>query len=161
MWRGILLAVFSLVMLPTTRAHELHVSVCDIEIKGGKIEITFKTFIDDLQLALGLTPGEEVPSGYSSAEQMIEEYLNKHVNIYLNGKLLQLSIERADGSLDKSVWVSIKKMEIHEPVKQLVIQNHFMTELYGDQTNLVNIKYEKERSIIQFNKKKKTHEFNF
>ena len=53
--------------------HDIHVSVCDIELEDKNIEVTLKTFLDDLQIAVGLTPGEELPEDYSSAEELIFE----------------------------------------------------------------------------------------
>ena len=40
--------------------HDIHVSICEIEMSGEQMEVTLKTFLDDLQIAVGLVPGEEL-----------------------------------------------------------------------------------------------------
>jgi len=43
-----------------TADHDIHIGVCDIKIEDTSVEVTIKTFIDDLQIAVGLEPGQPV-----------------------------------------------------------------------------------------------------
>jgi hypothetical protein len=140
-------------------AHDIHVSVSEIELSESTIEITIKTFIDDLQLALGLTPGEELPANYTSAEELIESYLNKKMKLSINGKMEVLKIKRMDSSIDKSVWITLEKMRPSHPIKTLHIDSEFLIEQFSDQANLFNLKNGDQKEYVNLNRKKNNHEF--
>ena len=140
-------------------AHDIHVSVSEIELSESTVEITIKTFIDDLQLALGLTPGEDLPANYTSAEELIESYLNKKVKLIINGKIEVLKIKRMDSSLDQSVWISLEKLNLNDRIRTISINSDFLTEQFKDQSNLLNLKNGDHKEYVSLNRKKTNHEF--
>lgn len=139
-------------MLPL-QEHDIHVSVCDIEVEGSQIEITFKTFLDDLQSAMGLIPGEDLPARYTSSDEMISDYILSTNNLKINDKNGQLTIVSIDASAD-AVWITIKSNEVSDEIIKLEWSSTFLTELYDDQTNIVNIKHDGKKKIFTLDDKK-------
>ena len=134
--------------IPSLFAHDIHVSVSDIKLQDNAIEITIKTFLDDLQVAMGLVPGEELPNEYSSAKEMISKYLADQVNLSINDIDFPLIPSEIDASSDV-VWITIKieNIDIHS-IQALTWKSTFLNEIYNDQTNIVNIKKEGKREVF-------------
>ena len=138
--------------------HDIHVSICEIEMSGEQMEVTLKTFLDDLQIAVGLVPGEELPSDYTSADELIETYISESIQIAADDDQLDLEIKDIASS-PEAVWITITARH-PIPVKELFITNTFLTEVYNDQTNLINIKYGNQKDSFILNGKKQQAQFN-
>lgn len=141
--------------------HDIHVSICDIEVHQEKVEITVKTFIDDLQIAVGLTPGEEVPDNYTSANEMITSYIENSMILSLSKEDVHLEITDISASND-AVWITLSANNVTPMTGTLSFSSSFLTEIYDDQTNIVNIKIADEKKTFSLNKKTKniTHDFS-
>lgn len=146
------LLVASIFLNLTPLDHDIHVSICDIEVNSDQIELTLKTFLDDLQLAVGLTPGEELPDDYTSADELIGNYLSSSIQLRFGDMLIPLSINDMTASQD-AIWITIVT-DLPKTVSSISITNKFLTELYRDQTNLVNIKYGNEKESFILDTKK-------
>ena len=147
-----LLLVFNMFFL-TPVEHDIHVSICEIDIENEAVEITIKTFLDDLQIAVGLTPGEAIPEGYTSSDELIKSYLSDVFALSVNKKKVTLTIDDISAAQD-AVWITIEgKLDDH--IKSIGLDNSFLTELYRDQTNLVHIKVNGEKKSYTLNKKKR------
>lgn len=154
--RHIILTMYSFVSFWAMGiCHDIHVSVSDIELKDNRIEITIKTYLDDLQLAMGLIPGEPLPSNYSSADVLITEYIKQHINCTLDGKTLHWGSIVIDASYE-AVWISIMidDLDQHQSLGHLTWESTFLTDLYDDQTNIVNIINRGKREVHALNRKK-------
>ena len=140
--------------------HDIHVSVLEIDLEEQKIELTLKTFLDDLQIAVGLTPGEEVPSDYTSAEELISEYVMTSVQLAIDGQQLELLEEDISASTE-AVWITYKAKVDKKDPSNIVLNSTFLTEVYDDQTNLVNINHAGSKKSFILNQKKKrvAHDF--
>jgi len=140
--------------------HDIHVSVCDIELKNDKIEMTLKTFIDDLQIAVGLTPGDELPEDYTSADELIEGYIQSSIIITIGGTPLDLSVKDLSASND-AVWITVSSATLPKTTKSINIDHSFLTEIYNDQTNIVNVRHDQLKKTYSLNAKKKkiTYEY--
>ena len=142
-------------------AHDFHVSVFEIERSEEIVEITFKTFLDDLQIAVGLHPGEELPESYTSAEEMIAEYIRETVSLKINGEERELVIEQFDAS-QEAVWISFKFTEHNLDSKSLKLESTFLTEVYNDQTNIIHVKNgKKNKKSFVLNRKKVVADYEF
>jgi hypothetical protein len=142
-----------LFLAPALMVHDIHVSVCEIELQPNSMEMTLKTFLDDLQLAVGLKPGDQVPEQYTSADQMIEEYISSSMTVSVNKTDLPLKITDISAAHD-AVWITIRT---EAPIRQddrVMVNSTYMTELYKDQTNIVNISTNKKKTTYTLNKKK-------
>lgn len=127
--------------------HDIHVSVTDIDISGDKVEMTVKTFLDDLQLAVGLTGGQDVPANYTSAEDLISEYLIDEISIKIDTMVVQMGIDEISASPD-AVWISLSA-EVPEGYiaksRAIEVRQSLLTKIYDDQKNLINIKVDGQK----------------
>ncbi len=132
--------------------HDIHVSVTDIEItQDGKISVTSKIFFDDLQLAMGLQPGEELPKNYTNADQLIAKFVNKNLKLKLGKEGIKLQYLKSQASMP-AVWASLSGYGKFDD-RELVIENRIMTDIYEDQMNMVNITYKGKKQSHALNVK--------
>lgn len=137
-------------------AHDIHVSVCDINIEDGKVEVVLKTFLDDLQQAIGLVPGEELPEGYTSSDEMIMNYVRENLKFSDQKIGLPLVLVEMSASIE-AVWITLSmEMPGSAIPANLEVSNSFLTEIYKDQTNLVNLRNGGKITSVAMNRKKKT-----
>jgi hypothetical protein len=153
--KKIFATIFLLVsLLITIRAHDIHVSVSDIVIKENAVEITIKTFLDDLQAAMGLEPREALPEGYSSAKELIGMYIQEQIQFSIDNKDINLTPSEIDASND-AVWITIKIENVNiESIKELTWNSTFLNDTYADQKNIVNIKKDGKREVFSLSSKK-------
>ena len=147
-----------LLFASTPLDHDIHVSICEVEVSKDKMELTLKTFLDDLQIAVGLVPGQELPENYRGAEELIKEYIDQSIQISISEEPLTLNVEDIASS-PEAIWITIVS-DFPTDFSSLVISNTFLTEVYDDQTNLVNIKYGKKKDSFILNGKRKKVEFD-
>lgn len=137
-------------------AHDIHVSVCDINVDGDRVEVVIKTFLDDLQLAVGLTPGEELPEDYTSSETLIVEYVKERIRFFSGDLKLDLRLEEISASLE-AVWITMTLGDLEGGIPPtLKVDNSFLTEVYKDQTNLINLRKDGRTNSVAMDRKKKT-----
>ncbi len=133
--------------------HDIHISVCDIyqNKNDDGLELTFKIFYDDLLKAVGLEMGEELPEKYGSADTLINQYIEDHFKLKINGELVSLKYIESVSS-PPAVWTTMS-INYSEPIRSIYVKNDILTELFDDQRNLVNYQIEKEKSSISFDTK--------
>lgn len=154
MKKSILIVILFTSSLVSLFAHDIHVSVCDIRLNNKTIDITIKTFLDDLQIAMGLVPGEQLPNNYSSAEEMIGKYLMDQMKLSIDGINLPLVPSEIDASND-AVWITIRIENVDiESGQEITWKSTFLNEIYDDQTNIVNIKKDDKKEVFALSRKK-------
>lgn len=141
-----ILSLFSFLELD----HDIHVSVCDIELKNSSIEVTVKTFIDDLQIAVGLEPGQELPENYTSSDEMISAYLSSTISLQLGEQNIDLVVDDISASND-AVWITLTSGPITYDNGSLGLDYSLLTELYSDQTNIINIRHKETKETFSLN----------
>ena len=135
-------------------AHDMHLSVTEISNKRGKIEVVIKIFYDDLQAAMGLIPGEELPANYAGAEELITEYISKNFELILNEQVLQLELMESTALLP-AVWSTFTIADFNfSEENKLEINNKLMISLFEDQKNIVKINLNDKKRDIAFSKSK-------
>lgn len=146
--------LYILALLAGSAEHDIHVGVCDIRLNDEKVKVTIKTFIDDLQIAVGLEPGQPLPDDYTSAEDMIGKYISSAMQLKLDGKPLDLRIDDLSSSAGDAVWITLIS-EIEEPVQESLEGGfELLTDIYDDQTNIINVYHNKSREIYSLDTKK-------
>lgn len=134
----LLFGVFS-----SLKAHDIHVSVTDIEIsEDGKIEVVVKVFLDDLMKSLGLELGAELPDDYTSSDEMITKFLGENLIVHVNGKPISFALEDTTPS-SPAVWIRMTST-IEEEIETVVIDNKILIELFDDQANMLNVSFKGE-----------------
>lgn len=124
--------------------HPVHVSVTEIsfDAKEKELEIISRIFIDDLETSIREMKKQpslnllELGAGVTT-DQLISEYLQNRFKITLNGKpqkIKYLGHEVENPAVLCYIQVqNVKKLETIE------VLNSVLTELYDDQSNLVNV----------------------
>ncbi len=126
--------------------HPIHLSVSEINYseKDKALQITSRIFLDDLEASIRnqrnnqeldvLEPGQ----GFTT-EQLISEYVLKHLAIKLDGKTQKLNFlgfERDDPAVICYIEIeNIKKF------KTIEVRNEVIMDLYDDQSNIVHVTY--------------------
>jgi hypothetical protein len=124
------------------KAHKFYASFVTMNYNQQEqlLEITMRIFPDDLEAALSRQNNKPVHLDKSKAvSAMIMAYLKKTFELKKGGRLQQL---RWLG-LDLGVNSAFLYIEVRLPggLSGVQIRNHFLFELFDDQTNVVSIKY--------------------
>lgn len=133
--------------------HDIHLSVCELtKTENDKIEIKLKIFYDDLQLAMGLIPGEELPKKYKSADDMIVKYVVKNLSVTVNGVKAEFDYIKTESAMP-AIWTTLQLKNINaSSIKTIKIQNRILIDIYDDQENIVHVNLKKAESY-KLNKK--------
>ena len=118
--------------------HDIHVSICEIDLREEVVQLTIKTYIDDLQVAIGLEAGAELPEGYSSADEMIADYVHSALLIHINNKSYNIVINSIDASRE-AVWINCDLEIKSASFSNFTLDNSFLTEVHDDQTNIIKV----------------------
>ena len=123
--------------------HDIHVCLSEVRYNAASasFEVSVKVFIDDLELALskngttGLYIG--TPKETKEADGHIEQYLEKHFRITINGTTLQGNFVGKEVAEDyQAIWCYIEFASA-QPPKTCSITNDVFFELYDDQRNIL------------------------
>jgi len=139
--------------------HPFYVSVCQIDHndKNQSLEITFKIFTDDLELALEERIEDRLFIGSdreaSQTDSLIDVYLYEKIQIAVDGQPAQLKYLGKEVEMQVT-WCYVEVMDIAQ-VNEIRVSNKLLLEMYDTQTNLVNIRVGKEKKSMLLNKKKK------
>lgn len=101
--------------------HELHLSVCTLDIENKQMSVNIKIFSDDLKLA----SGNDLP----------ENYIKKHLQFIVNNKNTDYKIKKSDNVENSSIYVS--KISVPDKISSVTVKNNLITEVFPDQTNLI------------------------
>ena len=128
--------------------HDIHVSVCDIVYKEdkGTLEMSVKVFYDDLLNAVGLQPGEELPVSYTSADELIDDFINQNIKIKINGEEKILDYLESH-SYPPAVWTTFNIVQV-SPIESISMENTILINVFDDQVNMVNIRMGKEKKAF-------------
>lgn len=142
-----------------TKAHDIHVSVCELRWNeaSGAFEVAVKIFIDDLERALTMegAPGLFIgtPKENAEASRYIGAYLQKHFTIDVDGIRLTPDFVGKEISDDLlAVWCYIEFPAKISRSKKCTLSNDILLELYDDQRNIMDIqmnKTHKDYTIFQ------------
>ena len=124
--------------------HPIHVSICEVEydVNRKALEISQRTFIDDLEAHLGKERGVEnfhIPwNNTTETKKILESYFIRNLEFFPDmkpAKFTFLGYEKEDDAVFCYFEIAgIKKM------KSLEVKNSVLLDYYDDQINLVHIK---------------------
>ena len=150
----VILTILNLILTPMD--HDIHVSICDIRDKSdkGKVELSVKIFYDDLLNAVGLKIGEELPENYTSADELINEFILENIKVAINGEKKEMKYIESF-SYPPAVWTTME-IDHQSTINDITIENTVLLNLFDDQTNMVNIKLAGEKKKAFALDRKKT-----
>jgi hypothetical protein len=136
------LLVLFLLQLQDAQTHPVHVTVLNIEFNqaNGKIDLTFRVYKDDMELALFhnyqlQTTLDSTKAGWKSVSYL-NRYINDKVKLKINNKQIDsLVFERTlwDGT---NLWIYYS-LKIPGNLQSIWLKNGMMMDLYFDQSNMI------------------------
>lgn len=140
-----LILIFSLFLFWSVSAnsHPFYVSICQIDFnkEHQTLEISVKTFVNDLLFALkeGGSPelflGEEREN--EKADDYIYDYLKRNLKIKVNGKAVSYSFIGKELETDV-VW-SYLEIEGVTELNKIEVECSVLTEVFESQSNIIQV----------------------
>ncbi len=160
-----LLVSFSAFTPKPPAAHDFHTSLTEMNFnsKTQSLEMTVRVFTDDLELALTtINNGKAVkikPEDYST-DALTLKYLRKHLAFVSPSKeVITYDFIGKEVELD-ATWLYVE-VPAATNLQGYSIFNSIMTELFDDQTNLLNLIYPNKKKSFVFDKKTKVAIYPF
>jgi hypothetical protein len=125
------------------KPHPFYLSVTDIKYneKNKTLEIACKMFTNDLEGALKKTTGKKVdilnPKDKQEVEKILFDYINKRLNINLDGKTQTLKYIGYEKEEDV-IWTYMEIEKCERP-KQVNITTGLLYDFLKEQINLVSL----------------------
>jgi hypothetical protein len=122
--------------------HPVHVSILNAEYttKGKSIDLSFKVFTSDLELAIyhnyaaALNLGK--PNENPDASKFIDKYLSGAFSLTINNNNQPKLVYTRKAINEDAIWLYYH-VPINDKVKSLKIRNLVLLDIYADQTNLL------------------------
>jgi len=141
-----------------TTNHKFYVSVTEVEYneKAESLQIISRVFIDDLEDLLQTRYEKTLMLGKKQESpkvpHYVEKYLNKKVEVHVDGKLMELKyigMEYEDDMI--LLYMEIPKVK---SVRQISVKNALLTDMFSEQKNLVHVTYKGNTKSLILNKDK-------
>lgn len=143
----------ALPLLSFYEVHEFYLSVTEIEYKPEKksLQIISRVFTDDMEGLLKKRYDESVKltsnKEHPAADKYIEDYINDRVQIFVDGKQIELNYLGKEYDLDQLVLYI--EAENVKPFDKILVQNKILTGLFPDQKNIVHVENKgKTKSLL-------------
>jgi hypothetical protein len=154
--------IFSVLFACSAGFHPIHVSVLNIDYAKGNpsIELAFKIFTSDFELAIAhnynavmnLGKTNENPDNIKHIDKYFSYIFAIEVNEHDPSKLVYTKKETNES--EDATWFYFK-VPVHRKVKELLIRNQLLFDIYEDQTNLVILNINGKESGYRFNYSKR------
>ena len=140
-------------VVPNAAAHKFHTSFAEAEYnaKEASLEITLRTFPDDLEIILKKRNGKKSVrlDRKQETEPLLIAYLQETFQLKnAKGEPVKLSWVGMDAGVD-SAWLYFEA-RMPEGFAGAQLRNQFLFDLYDDQINLVNVKQEDKKRALTF-----------
>jgi hypothetical protein len=139
--------IFMLLLLPLQAwRHPIHLSITSIAHNelAHTLEITQRFFVDDFEKRVEQDCGEKLRLGtaqeHAKANQLIEAFIRKQFSLSVNGKTPKLTFIGKEVDVE-SIIVYIEAADVKK-LKQVDVANNVLLDVFDDQRNFVNIKYQ-------------------
>lgn len=150
----------------TRRAtHPFYISVCQVDHNPdtGALEMSFRIFMDDLELALETMGTERLHLGTEreaeKADLYIDRYLARHVVIEINGSRVNIAFLGKEVDPD-AIWCYLEVENI--PVLETItMTNTLLLETFEDQVNLVHVNANGQKKSLVFSQQQVTQTLDF
>jgi len=145
--------------------HPYYVSVTDIKYneKEKTLQVSCRTFTDNLEDALRKLYKKQVdvlhPKDKKEIENLLTDYINKHVKIKVNGKLQTLTFIGYEKE-EEAVWSYMEIKNIENP-KTLIVENAILYDYLPQQINMVHVEVKEKKESQKTTNPEKELVFNF
>jgi hypothetical protein len=145
--------------------HEFHSSIAEMHynMQSKSLEVSIRVFSDDFTLALNEANGTNLTEETlisKDAEKAIQQYIVRHFSLVDNKKNVKVGkVIGSENELD-ATWLYIEFFDC-ENLNSFTLFNSILTEIFDDQTNVVNVIYPHDKKSLIFTKEKKGIPFPF
>ena len=145
--------------------HAFHTSLTEIQFNGKEksLEVSIRLFTDDLESALTkLNNGQKVMlSGKNeNSDAILNKYIQQHFAIITHQKQKKTLNYIGKETEGDATWVYVEIPD-SQVIKEHILYNDLMQELFDDQTNLVNFLHAGNKKTYLFNAKTKAAAIDF
>lgn len=146
--------------------HAIYISIVEINYSSTTklANLQVKVFTDDLQDVLRNYSADYVAQPkeafISNNRQLVEEYFNSNLKMEVNGELLLLKFDEARAEGDAH-FLSFSLPNSQITWKSLKIEGQFFTELFPDQSNILNLKVDEKKYFARLTKANPNYTFTF
>jgi len=132
--------------------HEFHLSKCDINYskEDSALQISLRIFIDDLEEAIAKVQNEEnlklcTSKEVTNADSILVAYLSDNLKVTVDDKVHELAYVGKEVSDDLlAVWCYFEITDVL-PREVIQIENKILIETFDDQSNVVALKFSKDK----------------
>jgi hypothetical protein len=145
-YKYILVIAFTFANFSFLPTHKYYFSLSEIKANTLKKTITVSTklFIDDLEFTLQKEGNLKYDLSNSTENKTVQkalfDYVNKHLQIILNGKIVSLSFVGFETDNDV-IWIYLDSKLNYKEFKGVKIINSILYNFSTDQTNLIQFKW--------------------
>lgn len=160
-WIGSVILMF---LLPFF--HPFYISMTDINYNEAdkELEISVRLFTDDFESVLRKQhPHANIdlahPANKAAADNMVNEYIQKHLNIQVNGsneKMKFIGYEQQQAS----TWAYFEVNDIAS-VQKINVSNTLLYDLTNNQSNIVTVKVNAREHTTRLNYPQQENSFSF
>lgn len=135
--------------------HPYYISMTEIEHvkQANSLQVSVRIFTDDLEQTIRQTYKGKVDllnkDEKASSEKLIQQYLNKHLIVKADGKVLPLTF-LGFSSEDGSIWSYLEYTNIASP-GSLEVNNSLLYDFKQEQVNFLHIKAGKFDATTKLN----------
>ena len=137
-WKVILIS-FYLMGSSSLVDHGIYITVIEINHNQDKGQVIIKSFSDDLINALRAM-NFNIPQDANPCEErdFLNAYVEEHLSIEINGVALDLKI--SDCSIESDTHWIYFDFEMEGNLNTVVVETDWMTDLFGNQQNIIKVK---------------------
>ncbi len=146
-------------------AHPFYISVCQVDHNPdtGALELSFRIFMDDLELALETMGTDRLHLGTEreaeKADLYISRYLARHVEIAINGQRVSAAFLGKEMESD-AIWCFME-VERVPVLETMTMTNTLLLETFEDQVNLVHVNANGQKKSLVFDRQQVAHTLDF
>jgi hypothetical protein len=140
--------------------HAFHTSITRIDFnpKEKSLEVSIRVFTDDFEAALAKDNNGQkfVVTNNDKNDAAVEKYIRKHFAL-INDQKQKKSYQYIGKEQEAdATWIYIE-VPLKENLAGLTLQHDVLQEVFDDQVNLVNIKYNSSKKSYIFKKNEAVH----
>lgn len=133
--------------------HDFHTSIAEVNYseKNKSLEVSLRVFTDDLESALAKANG--LSKIYLDETKKYNDLINKYIATtfyFLDTKNVKQTHTFIGKEIEGDVTWIYFEIPLKKPLKGFQLHNAVLTELFEDQSNMVNMTYKKQKQTYIF-----------
>ncbi len=143
--------------------HDFHTSLTEMHYnaKGRAFEISIRVFTDDLETALSrANNGQKIRVDTPAANSIIERYIRSHFSFIAADKQRRPFTYVGHETEGDAQWIYLE-MPFSGSFSGGLLQQSVLTEVFADQTNLVNLRIGSQKKTFVFRQSQPVQALSF